>query len=135
MIIQVGMHPNGQSGNVNLTAMHCGEGPFPQESELDTISDFACLGAFSNGCLMGFSCQTARQTYAPGTPPATYGGNTAFSPGSGPPPYAAATGAYAANSAQPNEWYAAPGPNKRGDMCVTHVDSLRGYGYQAPCKK
>src|SRR5262249_61052387 len=30
-------------------------------------------------------------------------------------------------------WYAAPGPNKRGAMCVTHVDSTRGYGFQQPC--
>jgi hypothetical protein len=22
-----------------------------------------------------------------------------------------------------------------GNMCVTHTDSLRGYGFQAPCKK
>ena len=80
----------------------------------------------------------ARQTYGaqtPGAPPTMYSGNTAFTPGSGPPPYAAATQSYAANSAQPYEWYAAPGPNKRGNMCVTHVDSLRGYGFQAPCKK
>jgi hypothetical protein len=33
----------------------------------------------------------------------------------------------------PWEWHGAPGPNKRGNMCVTHVDPLRGYGYQAPC--
>ena len=31
------------------------------------------------------------------------------------------------------DWYAAPGPNKRGNMCVTHVDSTRGYGFQQPC--
>src|SRR6516165_7166293 len=31
------------------------------------------------------------------------------------------------------EWYGAPGPMRRGNMCVTHVDPLRGYGYQAPC--
>jgi hypothetical protein len=31
------------------------------------------------------------------------------------------------------EWHAGPGPNKRGNMCVTHVDSTRGYGYQKPC--
>ena len=81
--------------------------------------------------------RSARQT-APnyGAPPAVYPGNTAFTPGSGGPPYAVTTGSYAANSAQPNEWYAAPGPMKRpGNMCVTHVDSLRGYGFQAPCKK
>ena len=35
--------------------------------------------------------------------------------------------------ARPFEWYAAPGPNKRGNMCVTHVDSTRGYGVQGPC--
>ena len=34
---------------------------------------------------------------------------------------------------QPWEWHGAPGPNRRGNMCVTHVDPLRGYGYQAPC--
>ena len=31
------------------------------------------------------------------------------------------------------EWEAAPGPNKRGGMCVTHTDPLRGYGFQSPC--
>src|SRR5215468_1777848 len=30
------------------------------------------------------------------------------------------------------EWQAAPGPNKRGAMCVTHTDALRGYGFQSP---
>ena len=33
----------------------------------------------------------------------------------------------------PWEWHGAPGPNRRGNMCVTHTDPLRGYGYQAPC--
>jgi len=33
----------------------------------------------------------------------------------------------------PWEWHAGPGPNKRGNMCLTHVDLNRGYGYQAPC--
>jgi|SRR5947209_7164654 hypothetical protein len=33
----------------------------------------------------------------------------------------------------PWEWHAGPGPNKRGGMCVTHVDINRGYGYQAAC--
>ena len=81
--------------------------------------------------------RSARRT-APnyGAPPAVYTGNTAFTPGSGGPPYAVTPRTYAAQSAQPNEWYAAPGPMKRpGNMCVTHVDSLRGYGFQAPCKK
>ena len=80
--------------------------------------------------------RTARQTYRAqtyrGAPPAVYAGGTAFTPGSGGQPYAVTPGAYAANSAQPNEWY---GPMRRGNMCVTHVDSLRGYGFQAPCKK
>ena len=35
--------------------------------------------------------------------------------------------------AQPWEWHGAPGPNRRGNMCVTHTDPLRGYGYQAAC--
>jgi hypothetical protein len=83
--------------------------------------------------------RSARQTYAArqnyGAPPAVYSGNTAFTPGSGGPPYAVTPQSYAANSAQPNEWYAAPGPMRRGNMCVTHTDSMRGYGYQEPCKK
>jgi hypothetical protein len=33
----------------------------------------------------------------------------------------------------PWEWHGAPGPNKRGNMCVTHTDPMRGYGYQAAC--
>jgi hypothetical protein len=33
----------------------------------------------------------------------------------------------------PWEWHGAPGPNRRGNMCVTHTDPLRGYGYQGPC--
>ena len=33
----------------------------------------------------------------------------------------------------PWEWHGAPGPNKRGNMCVKHVDPMRGYGYQEPC--
>jgi hypothetical protein len=34
---------------------------------------------------------------------------------------------------QPWEWHAAPGPSKRGSMCVKHTDAMRGYGYQEPC--
>src|SRR5215472_11605435 len=82
--------------------------------------------------------RSARQTYRGqnyGAPPAVYSGNTAFTPGSGGPPYAVTPRAYAAQSAQPNELYAAPGPMRRGNMCITHTDSLRGYGFQAPCKK
>ena len=40
---------------------------------------------------------------------------------------------YPGNTSGPYEWHAGPGPNKRGNMCVTHVDLNRGYGYQAPC--
>jgi hypothetical protein len=40
---------------------------------------------------------------------------------------------YGASGNVPYEWYGAPGPNKRGNMCVKHVDPLRGYGYQEPC--
>jgi len=40
------------------------------------------------------------------------------------------SGAY---GAQPWEWHGAPGPNRRGNMCVTHTDPMRGYGYQAAC--
>ena len=80
--------------------------------------------------------RTARQTYRaqtyPGAPPAVYAGGTAFTPGSGGQPYAVTPQSYAAQSAQPNEWY---GPMKRGNMCTTHVDINRGYGYQAACKK
>ena len=87
--------------------------------------------------------RSARQTYrappnygAPpavrGAPPAVYAGGTAFTSGSGGQPYAVTPGAYAANSAQPNEWY---GPMRRGNMCTTHVDINRGYAYETPCKK
>jgi hypothetical protein len=34
---------------------------------------------------------------------------------------------------KPWEWHGAPGPNRRGNMCVTHTDPLRGYGFQAAC--
>ena len=69
---------------------------------------------------------------APGAPAAASPGGAAYAPGSGPPPYAVQGQAYAQ---RPYEWHAAPGPNRRGNMCVTHTDPLRGYGYQAPCKK
>ena len=40
---------------------------------------------------------------------------------------------YGAAGNTPYEWYGAPGPNRRGNMCVTHVDPLRGYGFQSAC--
>ena len=55
-----------------------------------------------------------------------------YTPGSGPPPYDVQR---SASANQPWEWHGAPGPNRRGNMCVTHTDPLRGYGYQAACKK
>src|SRR5262249_4238 len=79
---------------------------------------------------------TYRQPYRPspnyGAPPAVYAGGTAFTPGSGGPPYAVNPRTYAAQSAQPNEWY---GPMRRGNMCTTHVDINRGYAYETACKK
>ena len=65
-------------------------------------------------------------------PAAAAPGGLTYTPGSGPPPYDVQRSAQA-NA--PYEWHAAPGPNRRGNMCVTHTDPLRGYGYQAPCKK
>jgi hypothetical protein len=35
--------------------------------------------------------------------------------------------------AQPWEWHAGPGPERRGGMCLAHTDMNRGYGYQKPC--
>jgi hypothetical protein len=34
---------------------------------------------------------------------------------------------------QPSEWYATPGPIRRGNMCAVDVDAGRGYGYMKPC--
>ena len=31
------------------------------------------------------------------------------------------------------DWYAGPGPERRGNMCLSHVDINRGYGFQKPC--
>jgi hypothetical protein len=62
-------------------------------------------------------------------------GGVVYNPGSGPPPYDIQRSASAGAGGAPFEWHAAPGPNRRGNMCVTHTDPLRGYGYQAACKK
>jgi hypothetical protein len=68
--------------------------------------------------------------------PQPSGNNLVYTPGSGPPPYDVSRQAYAQQGSGGRwEWYGAPGPNKRGGMCVTHVDPLRGYGFQAACKK
>jgi hypothetical protein len=76
------------------------------------------------------SARRAPAAAAPGGTAAAGPGATAYAPGSGPPPYNVPGQAYAQ---QPFEWHAAPGPNRRGNMCVTHTDPLRGYGFQAPC--
>jgi hypothetical protein len=34
---------------------------------------------------------------------------------------------------QPWEWYAGPGPVRRGSQCVVDVDSGRGYGFMKDC--
>jgi hypothetical protein len=34
---------------------------------------------------------------------------------------------------QPWEWYAGPGPVRRGAQCVVDVDSGRGYGFMKDC--
>src|SRR5215469_12051259 len=41
------------------------------------------------------------------------------------------SGPYGAQA--PWEWHAGPGPERRGNMCLSHVDMNRGYGYQKPC--
>ena len=70
------------------------------------------------------------------SPSQTYaGGPTVYTPGSGPPPYSVSQQTYAAQSSGPWEWHAGPGPMKRGNQCVTHVDLNRGYGFMGPCKK
>jgi hypothetical protein len=80
-----------------------------------------------------YSRRTYRRSARQGTPytgQAPYTGGAVYTPGSGPPPYDVQRSAQAN---QPFEWHAAPGPNRRGNMCVTHTDPLRGYGYQAAC--
>jgi hypothetical protein len=67
--------------------------------------------------------------------PQPSGNNLVYTPGSGPPPYEVPRQVYASQSSGPWEWHAAPGPNKRGNMCITHTDPMRGYGFQAACKK
>jgi hypothetical protein len=67
--------------------------------------------------------------------PRPSGNNLVYTPGSGPPPYDVSRQVYASQSSGSWEWHAAPGPNKRGNMCITHTDPMRGYGFQGECKK
>ena len=76
----------------------------------------------------------ARRAPAAAAPaPAAAAPNLVYGPGSGAPPYAFNVPGQRYALA-PWEWHAAPGPNRRGNMCITHTDPLRGYGYQAACK-
>jgi hypothetical protein len=70
---------------------------------------------------------------APAAPAAAASSGTVYGSGSGAPPYAFNVPGQRYALA-PWEWHAAPGPNRRGNMCITHTDPLRGYGYQATCK-
>ena len=63
----------------------------------------------------------------------TYGTATAYTPGSGPPPYSVSAQTYASQSSGPWEWHAGPGPMRRGNKCVEHVDLNRGYGFMKDC--
>ena len=80
-----------------------------------------------------YAQRRVRRAPAPaGTAYAAAPGGAAYAPGSGPPPYTVPGQAYAQGHW---EWAAAPGPKKRGEMCVKDVDALRGYGFMEPCKK
>src|SRR5215831_16348941 len=65
--------------------------------------------------------------------PAAAAPNLVYGAGSGAPPYAFNVPGQRYALA-PWEWHAAPGPNRRGNMCITHTDPMRGYAYQAACK-
>src|SRR5215468_4206347 len=41
------------------------------------------------------------------------------------------SGPYGAQA--PWEWHAGPGPERRGNKCVEHVDLNRGYGFMKDC--
>ena len=47
--------------------------------------------------------------------------------------YPPTPGARGAPQAQPWEWHAGPGPMRRGNKCVEHVDLNRGYGFMKDC--
>jgi hypothetical protein len=114
---------------VEANAQQMSPGPAP--SQAYARSQMAPTQAYAQRRVRR-SARRAPAAAAPGAPAAAAPGGAAYAPGSGPPPYAVQGQAYAQ---QPYEWHAAPGPNRRGNMCVTHTDPLRGYGYQAPCKK
>ena len=65
--------------------------------------------------------------------PQPYGSNLVYTPGSGPPPYDVPRQVYAAQSSPQWEWQAGPGPSRRGNRCVEHVDINRGYGFMKDC--
>jgi hypothetical protein len=89
---------------------------FPRQSKGRKTMKRALIAIASAGFLASTAWVVAANAQA-NINPNVYRGNT--------------SGQYGAQA--PYEWYGAPGPNKRGNMCVTHVDPLRGYGFQAPC--
>ena len=102
--------------------------PGPAPSRAYAGSQIAPTHAYAQQRRARRSARSARRGTPP--PPGQAGG---YTPGSGPPPYNVTAGYNAPAANQPWEWHGAPGPNRRGNMCVTHTDPLRGYGYQAPC--
>jgi hypothetical protein len=103
--------------------------PASPPSQAYAPSQMAPTQAYAQQRKVRRSARYARRGTPPGAGP---GPGLVYTPGSGPPPYDVQRSAYAN---QPWEWHGAPGPNRRGNMCVTHTDPLRGYGYQAACKK
>src|SRR5689334_7131073 len=101
---------------VDASAQQMSQGPAP--SQAYARSHMAPTEAYAQRRVR----RSARRAPAAAAP-----GGAAYAPGSGPPPYAVPGQAYAQGQW---EWQAAPGPNRRGNMCVTHTDPLRGYGFQ-----
>jgi hypothetical protein len=113
---------------VEANAQQMSPGPAP--SQAYAPSQMAPTQAYAQRKARRSARRAPTAAAAPGGTAAAAPGGTGYAPGSGPPPYAVQGQAYAQ---RPYEWHAAPGPNRRGNMCVTHTDPLRGYGYQAPC--
>jgi hypothetical protein len=104
--------------------------PGPAPSQAYAGSQMAPTQAYAQQRRARRSARSARRGTTTPPPGQAAGG---YTPGSGPPPYNVTAGYNAPAANQPWEWHGAPGPNRRGNMCVTHTDPLRGYGYQAPC--
>jgi hypothetical protein len=90
--------------------------------------------AYAPAPAYGPSRRYARRAYRRSArAPQPSGDNLVYTPGSGPPPYDVSRQTYAAQSSGPWEWYAGPGPSRRGNRCVEHVDINRGYGFMKDC--